>query len=373
MKKLIIAVATITISTTIALALIEGTLRLSKNFNACKNFDSQKFSDSRNYSLTHGFYEPNSAIDHCNQDFRYVYHIDKNGLRQSSNEDTKTLSIGDSFTFGFGVADTKTYSYLIDSKNGGLWGNTFDVQHKSYIRNIELFHPKTVVWTIYPPHLISLTQSNWSTNCPGDFEITLDRFGISEQLFKPIQSSLLNKSALYTLILKKLGLISIKVEDNRILINKNCYETKEVILYDKNIIKTEYLPPEKNPDINNEMEDAYAKLASILMDASLVAKNEGIQLFFVIIPSKYYLNSYGKEFLAPNYPGYEFNRDIARSRIFSLLTQAGVSNNHILDASDLEELKDNNWKKYYFRNDAHLNEDGNALIAKYISKKLLKN
>ena len=194
MKRKFLKSIVVAASIILSLVLFESTLKLAATFKSCHNYDISDLAKSRGFSLEKAYYEPNTSVHHCNVDFNYVYTIDSTGLRNSVQAPSHTVSIGDSFTFGFGVDDDKNYSYLINSKNAGLWGNTFDVQHKSYIRNIELFHPKTVVWTIYPPHLISLTQSNWSTNCPGDFEITLDRFGISEQLFKPIQSSLLNKS-----------------------------------------------------------------------------------------------------------------------------------------------------------------------------------
>jgi hypothetical protein len=372
MKKKALSVVIFALSIFIALLIAEGFTRIMQSFGPCYGHSNEELAQSRGFSLDNAHYRPNSQVHHCNADFNYIYNIDSDGLRLSANANQSILSIGDSFTFGFGVPDDKNYSYLVNSKNGGLWGNTFDTQYKSYLRNIELFSPKTIIWTIYPPHLISMTNSNWSKNCPGDLEIFLDSFGVGEHFLAALQSPFVKKSSLYQLILNKLGLFSIVIKDNKIFINKNCYETKEVILYDKNIKNTKYLPIEVNSDIDKELDDSYAKFSLILNEASLVAKKNGIQLLFIIMPSKYYLSSNNEKFITPPYPGYIFDRDLAKEKIINLIIEAGMSKKNILDISSLGELNGTGWKRYYFPRDAHLNEYGNELIANYISKVLKK-
>ena len=145
LKKIIYGLLTVILSIVITLIFTEFLIRILNNPTHCQDFYPKAFVDSRIYSVTHGYYEPNTKIHHCDRDFNYSYNIDNDGLRSSSANSSKILSVGDSFAFGFGVEDTKNYSSLIGSKNAGLWGNTYDVQFKSYLRNIKIFNPKIII------------------------------------------------------------------------------------------------------------------------------------------------------------------------------------------------------------------------------------
>ncbi len=340
----------------------------------CYSYNPQPFIDSRGFSLINSYYPPNSSILHCNRDFSYTYHIDSNGLRVSHPHNGHTLSIGDSFTFGFGVQDLQSYSSLIGSYNAGMWGNTFDSQYKSFLRNIDIFNPTTVIWTIYPPHLISMTDSNWSFNCPGDFIIELPTFFnlYNGNLISIAHNSILNLE-LYKFFLKAYGFFSIKIDDKFIYFNKNCYETKEIILYDKNLNFTNYSNRIFDTSLFDELSSSYAKFTNIFKNVVKITKSRNIKLIVVLIPSKFYLSSNSTNFKPPYYQGLNFDQNFSNNNIKNILLEAGMSDADILDISKINEFQSDGWKKYYFEHDAHLNKFGNELIADYILKSISSN
>ena len=372
MKKIVLGFFVILFTILSIFFLIETVLKITAYYKPCSNYDITFLAKSRGFSLENAFYEPNSSVHHCNIDFNYTYTIDNTGLRYSSQAPSHTISIGDSFTFGFGVDDDKSYSFLINSKNAGLWGNSFDVQYMSFLRNIELFQPRNIVWTVYPPHLISMTQSSWSKNCPGDFQIPVDNFGIGIFIFKFFDLQFIKNSSTYKFLIQKFGYFSIQLIDNKILFYRNCYETKEQILYDKNIKNTNYLNSNYNFNISNELEKSYSQFSEIFSSVASISEKRGINLFVLIMPSKYYLSTFNKNFKTPNYLGYDFERDLAKNQISDLLISAGISKRNIFDISEIVEFKDGGWKNYYFQNDAHLNQRGNALVADYILSRVVK-
>ena len=91
------------------------------------------------------------------------------------------------------------------------------------------------------------------------------------------------------------------------------------------------------------------------------------------MPSKFYLSSREIDFTPPKYPDLFFDSNLAKAEIYNALIIAGIPEKNILDLSEIEELKGNKWRRYYFLHDAHLNEDGNHLVAGYISRKLRGN
>lgn len=335
----------------------------------CKDYNKDAFVNSFSFALSNGYYPSKASIDHCNKEFRYTYHTNDLGLRNSFTGDTNILAIGDSFTFGFGVEDAKTYPALLQAHNAGVWGASFDTQLVLFKRSVELLKPNVVIWGLYPPHIITMMPGGWSKNCPGDTKIN-----IAFPKFTKILVSLWNKSSIGKYFMNRKYINEVKVEDNVLLINKDCYKTKEVLLYDTNMEGSNYTNNSlTNEEFLNDRKEVYTSLREIFKEVGEIAKEKEIKIYFLLIPSKMqlmledksYSGIYNTSSLASNLPFNNFS---------NILLSSGFSEDNIIDLSEsfLDEENKDKWQEYFFIEDAHWNENGHKFVADIIREHIEK-
>jgi len=378
MKKFLSAAVLIITSCLLTLVLAEVSVRwwLSHQQRQaqekCQRFDCGAFGGSRAFSINNAYYEPHSVVNHCGAEYDYDYHIDKNGFRNHLNyrSNPRILAIGDSFTFGFGVKDEEAFPALIGAYNAGMWGNPFDIQYRSFVRNVDLLKPNIVIWGIYAPHIITMMDGNWSEYCPGDMNVTIDS-SIALRVLNWLPFQAIHESALVGLIFKALAISKIGLEKNNLFVRRNCYETKEVLLFDKNIGSTRYTSdPKVNEAYKTQLATVLNKMESYFRDAKRVADQRGIKIVFLFIPSRLYLGvNDGKIDLRGRYKGALMLPDRPRKIVESTIINAGFLRSDILDLG-APLLAEPDWRKNYFSIDAHWNAEGHKYVARVLREKL---
>lgn len=374
MKKILQGISIVVISLSIAIAtaeLIAGLfLKTSKGSN-CLNYTSEALASSGSFSSKFFHYPPNSVVRHCDVEFDYKYSINKNGLRNGSSDvNSEILAIGDSFTFGFGVADDETFPSLLHANNAGLWGNSYQAQLESFKRNVELLKPRVVIWSIYPPHFITMMRGQWSENSPGDIYISLN----NELLISAVRflnKKIILNSNLVKLIFKTLDIESLQENNNSVIIKRYATNKKEAILYDSNLGKTTYTNnPLVNESFKSDFDSTNSKIVSIFKEVKKIADQKGIEIYFYLIPSRLNLMALNGELKNQHYQGYDFNPRKMEDTFEDDLLISGFRKQQIFRLSNLEEFKGNGWEKYYFKIDAHWNSAGHQIIAKHIKLNL---
>ena len=334
----------------------------------CPNYSVGAFGNSRGISLDKAYYEPDSVVNHCSNEFNYDYHIDKNGLRNHQNYQNKpkVLAIGDSFTFGFGVEDEAAFPALIGAYNAGMWGNPFDIQYKSFLRNVELFNPNVVIWGIYAPHIITMMDGSWNKYCPGDMSFNIDS-SIVMQILNWLPFQKVFESSLGELIFKSFNIWKVGLEKDSLVVRRNCYETKEALLFDKNIGSTRYTNDKKvNKTYKTELSKVLNKMEFYFRDAKRVADQKGIKIVFLFIPSRLYLQvNDGDNKLQGKYENGLMSPEYPRRIVENIIINAGFDSSSILDLST-PLLAEPDWRNKYFKVDAHWNREGHEFVAKKI-------
>lgn len=346
-----------------------------KQRDHCVTFNSDKFANSRGFSLEHGYYQPLDVVVHCNPEWLYTYHIDELGLRATSNSVTSkksVLAVGDSFTFGFGVEDNQSFPALLNAYNAGMWGNPFDIQFMSLQRNIELLKPSIVVWSLYPSHVVTMMPNEWSDRCPGSRVYATNNSFISvigKELTKNYLLPISEKSFFVKAMLKRGNIKKVSVESTGIEVKKDCYATKEILLYDRNLSSNNYT--DNAPDNRTFLSDrdaVYSKISGYLTSAYALSKKYNVDFYFVIIPSRMNLKLYDGSFktttenrvLDPKLPSMTFEK---------LIVDAGFEKKHILDLAS-SFIKAGYWQEYYFEKDAHWNVKGHQFVADILKTEL---
>jgi len=382
-------------SITVNLALMLGALALSLyvtdiSFKAylsheksvydkkCKDFDFNNFANSRGFSLENAFYKPLDVVQHCGKEWNYTYHIDKNGFRTNgeSAKSNPILAVGDSFTFGFGVEDNESFTSLLDVKNAGMWGNPFDIQFKSLQRNVELTHPKVILWGIYPSHIITMMSGEWSKNCPGDTKILNSKSNptllkLSNLIMKHVITPLIENSSIFKFIFDKKGILSIEENSGVIQIRKNCYQTKEIILYDKNIANNNYTSStEINRTFKKDLDDVYSKMNEYFTESKKIAELNNAEIYFFYIPSKLQLRLKDASY-KPNIKNVDIDANLPTDTITNMLINIGYKEEHIIDLSKYI-IRSSDWRNLYYKDDAHWNKYGHQFVSeifKYLLEK----
>lgn len=335
----------------------------------CSAFSINDFATSRGFSLANAFYKPNEAVIHCNNEYNYTYHIDQVGLRShlKYREIPKILAIGDSFTFGFGVEDEQAFPALLGAYNAGMWGNPFDVQYQSFLRNVDLLKPDVVIWGIYPPHIITMFDGSWNKNCPGDMSYPIHNPALL-YLLKLLPLQTINKSALVKILFKPFDIWSVSLDKGNFVVRKNCYETKEILLFDENIGSTSYTSNKKvNLAYKNQLLKVTRKMSKYFNEAKRIADKKGIKIIFLNIPSRLYLNlNSNKKDLKYSYSGASIVPARPRDIVKNAVIKGGFKPSDFLDLGEFLLAEQDNWKEYYFTIDAHWNAHGHQFVAQII-------
>jgi hypothetical protein len=324
---------------------------------------------AQSHSRQHGYYPAQKNIRHCAQDFDYYFTTDSYGLRGfgTLNNPKPIIALGDSFTFGYGVPDNKTFAYLLGAYNAGIFAAPFSEQIKTFNYIRKKLVADTIVWDIYPPHLITMTNSGWGTKCPGDTDISLSLFRNLADISGPDVILDIGKifaySSIFKLITSRAHIKSLTLANGKLQIRKDCYFTKEDILYRAYQGGTRQ-PEGLDAEIHQELEVAYEKLRQLI---NLTIKNETINIqnvFFVLIPSKLQL-------AISDSKRPEVDSQLAFKRIIQILRDAHVPEANIIDLTPVFANKQTR-STLFFESDAHWNELGHQKVAEYLSRYIYK-
>ncbi len=379
-KLLLFKILILFFSTVLSITLIEQGFKLyaqnkkEQLDKKCQGFSIDKFADSRGYTNLHNFYKPYEQIRHCSVEFDYTYHIDKNGFRDYTNgTPTKDiLAIGDSLTFGFGVKDNEAFPALLNAYNAGMWGNPFNYQFEAFKRDIELTKPKKVIWGIYPSHIITMMPKEWSDRCPGDWKYELGDSFFSSLKRETLQKvlPLWDKSYVAKYIMKTQNISRINLQDGDIYLHKDCYETKEILLYDVNLDRNHYtFDPEVNKSLYTDREAVYTQMQDYFTEAKKIADQNGTEIYFMFFPSRRQLrlmdgteglNKGGGSLLDPSLPSKQLTK---------IIVESGYPPSHIIDFADYF-IKEKKYRQYFFVIDAHWNARGHQFVADIIRQRV---
>ncbi len=340
----------------------------------CGDVEQNTLISSFGYSLVYNSYPQNSYVVHCGPEWEYIYHIDQYGLRKTSidSEVGRPLAVGDSFTFGFGVNDNESFPALLNMNNAGIWGGPFDVQLAAFKRDVELLSPKKVVWSFYPSHIVTMMPGEWSKNCPGDKSYFSDNSPISSLLRPLVESTvvpLIEHSSFGTYLKARANVVRVESDNKGVRVYKNCYETKEIILYDKNISNNKYTSfDDVNKTFQPDRDAVYEKLKQVLIEAKKISDEKGIDMYFVVIPSRLNLKIKEDSYKAP-YEGSDIDGDLPLNTFKNAIISAGYEESHIINLSE-DFMNESDWQKFYYIKDAHWNKLGHEFVSKIIQNKV---
>ena len=177
---------------------------------------SQLLSYMGSFSNEHASYPPYAVIPICSHEFSVLGIADGFGylgVKSPNTGERRLLVFGDSFAYGWGVEQRKTFAHFLGAYNAGLWGQSFPVHARAFDLIAPKIRPHQALWVLYPPHLITVTPDGWTGN---KIDAAFHPF-----LFRIVE--VFNKTSLSDLLLKGLGWGY----------NKHGYYTLEWSLYDE--------------------------------------------------------------------------------------------------------------------------------------------
>lgn len=378
MKKSILLAAltlviAIIISITVGELIASFWLARGSTVAVCPNWNIAAFDGSRRFSAEHAYYEPMSVVSHCNPEFNYDYHVNQSGFRDHKFYRTqpKILAIGDSFTFGFGTKDEENFPALIGAYNAGMWGMSFDTQYKAFLRDVDLVRPNVVVWGIYPPHIISMMPGLWTENIPGDKTLLIAKSATLKRMLAAIPFQDLGKSALIKWLFKDFGIKEIRFDGTRLDLHKEGYQTKEIVLFDRNIAATRYTDSEGiNANFGKDRDAVLLKMQEYFTRAKEIADHKNIKILFFIIPSRLNLSLHDGTAKIPKYENASIDPSLPARLVADTIEKAGFSKGDVLDLGELPQFQSGGWEKFYFNIDAHWNPDGHKVVARALLDRL---
>jgi len=353
----------------IGCVLVEGGVRVSRHIapSLCQSFDRTSLDQSYTYSMRSAAYPANATVRHCAEDFDVTYEIDDFGYRGrlGSPDRRSILTIGDSFAFGYGVRNSETFAARLGSYNGGLWGTSFPY----HVRALEYLLPRTaphiVLWDVYPSHLISLMPGAWADNCPGTRRWLMGPglfVSAARRLAGAVVPFLDAHSAALGVLKSYSHIRQLSVEANAVVSKKDCYFTKEAVLYDRALGATSYGNAELDRRLKSDLDAAYRVAAESLHAARKLVAERDVTLFFVLLPSK------GQLTLSEGKPRPNQDSRLPNKRFAELIRDAGFEENSVIDLTDL--FLDRARSQWFFEHDAHWTPEGHRVVAGYILKRI---
>lgn len=308
----------------------------------CGEYDSKTVA-RYTYSMSNYAYPPNVDLPICSSDFLVVNTSDADGYLGNPNSfvESRTLVFGDSFAYGFGVKKEESFASLIGAYNAGLWGNSFPNHARVLERLLQRGKNFDVaVWVIYPSHLITVSDGGWLTRT----NVTKDEHSWLYWLAKKY-----NETRLSTALLATLGWG----------VNNTDYYTPEWSLYDEQ---------------DGYAESGYRKFEKAAKEIKEISVAHKIKVIPLIIPSKRQI-ALKLDGVRPLFKlQSKLDADLPDKRLTEILEHSGfpkddqiVIFDKIMQGSDKQD-----WRKYYWVNDAHLTVGGNKFVAQVVRERLAR-
>lgn len=334
----------ILISLGIALATLEVSLRvLNLPYEPSAQFSTPDEIAQRQaawqMSQEQARYVPYSKHKLISDEFDITYTADGNGYLGRSDglqKDKPIITVGDSFTFGYGVEPTENFSALLGAYNAGLWGNSYSQHATAYERLASIISHNQVVWTIYPPHLITLSPGAWQSN----FQIPAQKGSLLECCL-----SVWNKSKLSSLVLIFTGLG----------VNRADYYNQENQLFCRTG--------------SAQLKQSWQILFNAAVKMKQTSELCGATITVVIIPSKtqIFLRNGITPILPLGISSVKFEAEAPSDMIVEVLLKAGYKSGQIYTYKNQTV---NDVRQLFFEKDAHWNKQGHKVYADYLNELL---
>ena len=217
-----------------------------------------------------------------------------------------------------------------------------------------------------------MMPSDWSTRCPGDNIYISGGSKISIFLRNFIKKHLISateESYFIKYFVNKLNINEIKIEDYGIRVYKNCYSTKEILLYDRNLANNEYTDDKLiNQSFLPDRDNVYKQIYSYLVEAKKLSIKHKIDIYFAIAPSRLSLAMIEKKYKS-SFKSAEIDPRLPDRTLTDLIVQAGFTTNNVINLVD-EFSRTKHWRDYYYVEDAHWNAKGHEFVANVLKNKL---
>lgn len=284
---------------------------------------------------------------------------------QRINRESKILTIGDSFTFGWGVDIFDTYwKQTAELLNRGMekdweafgighWMSSFD-QHVLFLKRFfDKVKPKIVIWGIYPGHLLTILPRKHVLDADGHLQAVIDPVVTVRNniLHYEFSGKAFKTSVAFPYIL------SVPYRIWREYIFHRDYAA--LVDLRSSVSSGDELIEEKLPMLL----ESYEKLWYSIREAKYYTDKKGCQLVIVIIPevaqvlngrTGQQFTKYENEWLTSNFPQQE------------IISFCSENNIHCLDPLAKFRAYPNK-NKLYFPQDPHFSPEGHALFARTIS------
>jgi hypothetical protein len=112
-------------------------------------------------------YRPNFSQQYATSVFSMEVSTNSLGLRDSEQRNAPVLAIGDSFTFGWGVAASERFTSHLEKQlglpviNAGHRMYTFDQQFLTLRELVDTVLPSVVIQGFYAPHVATIASHQW--------------------------------------------------------------------------------------------------------------------------------------------------------------------------------------------------------------------
>jgi hypothetical protein len=181
-------------------------------------------------------------------------------------------------------------------------GNPFDIQYKAFKRGVDYVGPDIIVWGIYPPHIVTMMPGEWSKNIPGNRILFSPESYFSKTIMRLLPFHRVGDSSLIKLLFKLKNVKEILFDGTDLVLHLDGYQTKEIILFDKNLAVTAYTDSESiNRSLAKDRDVVMRQIQGYFESAKFIADTKKFKVLFVIIPSRLSLRLRDGDVSIPEY------------------------------------------------------------------------
>jgi hypothetical protein len=299
-------------------------------------------------------YKPNYETSLRADEFEVGIRTNEAGLREGpippEGPDT-VLFIGDSFTFGWGVAEQKRFSNVaaaalgrpVRAINAGHWMYTFDQQLVLMKELIRVYRPKVVVQGFFWLHVRTLHNHRQTYSPDGrliavsDPKLTVDQRGVLR-----IRSDWLERPPLHSQLLALVA--------------------RQLLNLELRITATEWVDYLRAG--HTGADPLWRLTGSIVAETAAVLREQGIEYVPFLIPAgveftdSMWMTVGWRESTPP--PGVDVG--LPARRFKAIFEKAGLG---VMDPSD--EMKRHGGGALYFPKDGHWNDEGHRFIGRWLA------
>lgn len=323
-------------------------------------------------------FKPNTKGIMANGEFKVFYSINSLGMRDKEHNVTKRrgitriLTIGDSFTEGFGVEQNESYPIILDSLvnkeynvevfNAGIGGYSPDTEYIYLKELITIVKPDIVLLGFYVGNDIQdITKNAWvvddnkmPVNITSEIMMVKDN-----KLFLKDKGIYTHTTKLKIYLKHYINLILLRWSHTYIWIqNKrfgSAYPDLEGV---SSLIEVQ----------TEDIKSAWEKTKMLIKAMHNISQENNASFQIIIIPSRLQVNPKEWSFVEKNFQNYKPKNDLVQEELVKLCHEEKIN---CIDV--LPEFKKNNQTLYRTLTDIHLTKKGHSFLAEIISERIRLN